>query len=91
VTEAMIKGRAVVAGDVGGLRQQISPGHNGVLVDPRRLEDVVDALGILLQDPLLRRRLGNNAAESTARRYLMTRLVGDYQTFAAPGQLAVAA
>ncbi|GAB3463495.1 glycosyltransferase [Actinophytocola sediminis] len=91
VAEAMIKGKAVVAGDVGGLRQQISPGHNGVLVDPRRTADVVGALDMLLGDPILRRRLGNNAAESTARRYLMTRLVADYQIFAVPGQLAVAA
>lgn len=85
VTEAMAKGRAVVAADVGGLRQQVSPGHNGLLVDPRDHTEVVEALNILLEDPLMRRRLGKHAAESVHRRYLMPRLVDDYRLFAVPG------
>src|SRR5207245_3838314 len=82
VTEAMYKKRAVVAGDVGGLRQQITNGHNGLLVDPRNIEAVAEALRGLLDDELRRHRLGRNAAESAARRYLMPRLVADYQSFA---------
>ena len=85
VTEAMVKGRPVVAADVGGLRQQISPGHNGLLVDPRDPDAVAVALCTLLDDPLLRRRLGKHAAESAQRRYLMPRLVSDYQLIA-PGR-----
>lgn len=88
VTEAMFKGRAVVAADVGGLRQQISPGHNGVLVDPRRPAEAVSALCTLLGDALLRHRLGRNAVASATRRYLTPRLVADYRVFAAPGRLA---
>jgi trehalose synthase len=82
VTEAMFKGRAVVAADVGGLRQQIASGHNGLLVDPRKLAGVAAALRATLDQPLLRRRLGRNAAESARRRYLMPRLVADYRGFA---------
>lgn len=82
VTEAMLKGRAVVAADTGGLRQQISPGHTGLLVDPRDPGAVAIALCTLLDDPLLRRRLGKHAAESAHRRYLMPRLVSDYQLIA---------
>jgi trehalose synthase len=81
VTEAMLKGRAVVAADVGGLREQVSPGHNGMLVDPRDDEAVMAALRALLDDPLLRHRLGRHAAESARRRYLMPRLVADYARF----------
>ncbi len=87
VTDAMAKGRAVVAADVGGLRQQVSPGHSGLLVDPRDHGEVADAVRTLLDDPLLRRRLGKHAAESVHRRYLMPRLVADYRLFAAPGPL----
>ena len=90
VTEAMAKGRAVVASDVGGLRQQVSPGHNGLLVNPRNQDAVVDALRTLLDDPLLRRRLGKRAAESVSRRYLMPRLVSDYARFVAPDLHALA-
>jgi trehalose synthase len=85
VTEAMVKGRAVVAADVGGLRQQISPGHNGLLVNPRDHDAVVRAVRTLLDDPLLARRLGRHATESAHRRYLMPRLVADYQRYVAPG------
>jgi trehalose synthase len=81
VAEAMLKARAVVAADVGGLRQQISPGHNGLLVRPRDHESVVLAVRTLLDDPLLRRRLGRHAAESASRRYLMPRLVADYERY----------
>lgn len=88
VTEAMVKGRAVVAADVDGLRQQISPGHSGLLVDPRDDDAVVLAVRTLLDDPLLRRRLGRHAAESARRRYLMPRLVADYQRFVASDLLA---
>lgn len=87
VTEAMVKGRAVVAADVDGLRQQISPGHSGLLVNPRDHDAVVLAVRTLLDDPLLRRRLGRHAAESAGRRYLMPRLVADYQRFVAPDPL----
>lgn len=84
VTEAMAKGRAVVAADVGGLRQQVSPGHNGLLVDPRDRGAVVEALRTLLDDPELRQRLGDRAAASVARRYAMSRLVADYRQFIVP-------
>jgi trehalose synthase len=87
VTEAMLKRRAVVAADVGGLRQQISPGHNGMLVNPRDPGEVADALRGLLDDPLRRRRLGTHAAASVHRRYLMPRLVADYRLLAAPEPL----
>lgn len=88
VTEAMVKGRAVVAADVDGLRQQVSPGHSGLLVDPRDHDAVVLAVRTLLDDPLLRRTLGRHAAESARRRYLMPRLVADYQRFVVSDLLA---
>ncbi|HYQ70241.1 glycosyltransferase [Actinophytocola sp.] len=87
VTEAMLKRRAVVAADVGGLRQQISPGHNGMLVNPRDPGEVADAVRGLLDDPLGRRRLGAHAAASVHRRYLMSRLVAEYRLVAAPDPL----
>lgn len=91
VTEAMAKGRAVVASAVGGLRQQIRHGHDGLLVDPTDLGAATAAVRALLDDPLLRGRVGEHAAESAARRYLMPRLVADYRAFATPGGVGLAA
>jgi len=84
LAEAMWKGSAVVAADVGGPRQQVSAGHTGLLVDPTSRHAVVTALRILLDDPRLRHELGTRATADVARRYTMARLVADYRTFAAP-------
>jgi trehalose synthase len=78
VTEAMVKGCAVVASEVGGLRQQITDGYNGLLVDPADLDGVRAALSRLLDDPALRRELGERARTGVLERYTMRRFVEDY-------------
>ena len=61
--EAMAHGRAVVASDVGGLRDLVVDGETGLLVPPRDVPALRDALERLLADSKLRRRLGANARE----------------------------
>ncbi|MFI5843807.1 glycosyltransferase [Catenuloplanes sp. NPDC051500] len=78
VVEAMVKGRAVVASNVGGLRLQITDGVNGLLVDPADLDGVRAALRRLLDDPALRRTLGERARAGVLERYTMARLAEDY-------------
>lgn len=78
-TEAMVKGCAVVASRVGGLRHQIEDGVNGVLVDPVDLAGVRAALARLLDDPALRRELGERARTGVLERYTMARLAEDYR------------
>ncbi|WP_239396425.1 glycosyltransferase [Frankia sp. CiP3] len=91
VTEAMVKGRAVVASDVGGLAHQIVHGDNGLLVDPVDVDGVRGTLVALLGDPVLRRRLGERARVTALERYTMARLVDDYRavvTATAGGRVA---
>lgn len=76
VTEAMWKGAAVVGSDVGGIRHQIEDGVNGFLVDG--IEETAQRIVQLVQDPGLRRRLGEQAKESVKQRFLMTRLMEDW-------------
>jgi trehalose synthase len=76
--EAMVKGRAMVASAVGGLRQQITDGHNGLLVDPFDLEGVCAALVRLLDDPALRQKLGERARAGVLGRYTMPKLAEAY-------------
>ncbi|WUH17963.1 glycosyltransferase [Streptomyces sp. NBC_00448] len=78
VTEAMVKGRPVVASDVGGLRLQVTHGHNGLLVDPADLAGVRTALIRLLDDPALCRELGRRARTGALERYTMRRFAADY-------------
>ncbi len=62
VTEAMWKGRAVVATAVGGIQDQIDDGVDGLLLqDPSDLEAFSGILGRLLEDDALRAKLGENA------------------------------
>ena len=61
--EAMAHGRAVVASDVGGLRDLVVDGETGLLVPPRDVEALRNALERLLADRELRRELGLNARE----------------------------
>ena len=76
VTEAMWKGKAVIGGNVGGIRIQIENGANGYLIDTP--EECARRIVELLKDPALRSRLGEVARESVRRRFLMPSLALDY-------------
>jgi glycosyltransferase involved in cell wall biosynthesis len=61
--EAMAHGRAVVASDVGGLRDLVVDGETGLLVPPRDVAALRAALERLLAQDELRRKLGASARE----------------------------
>jgi trehalose synthase len=83
VTEAMWKGRALVAGRVGGIRDQIEDGVSGILVDPRDLTAFGNAVEVLLADPSLAMGLGAAAERRVRERYLAPQYLGAYlQLFA---------
>jgi len=58
IREAMAMGRAVVATDCAGNRELVEDGEAGLLIPPREVETLADALDRLLGDPGLRERLG---------------------------------
>lgn len=84
VTEAMAKGRPVVAGRVGGLCAQIEHGRTGLLVDPGDTAAAAGAVAGLLGSLRDRLRIGAAAAAAAARTYPMRRLVDDYLAVATP-------
>ena len=57
--EAMLAGRAVVASDVGGLRDIVQHGITGLVVPPGDPGALATALDSLLDDPQAQRRLGD--------------------------------
>lgn len=83
VTEAMVKGRPVVAARVGGMREQITDGVDGLLADPGDTAAVREALRGLLDDTPRARAIGERARATALRRYTMARLVEDYRDVAA--------
>lgn len=76
VTEALWKGKPVVAGAVGGIRRQVIHGFTGFLV--RSVEGLAYRLRQLLHDPSLRQALGSNGREHVRNNYLITRHLKDY-------------
>jgi phosphatidylinositol alpha-1,6-mannosyltransferase len=56
--EAAACGRPVVAGDSGGARESLVDGATGVLVDGTRIEEVAEAVAMLLAEPALAETMG---------------------------------
>jgi trehalose synthase len=75
VTEAMWKGRPVIATPVGGIPAQIEHGKTGFLVESA--DDSARIIVQLLGNPALARRIGRAAHRSVQERYLLPRLLLD--------------
>jgi len=61
--EAMATGALAVATDVGGCRELVTSGETGLLVPPRAPAAVAAAVGRVLRDPALARRLATAARQ----------------------------
>ncbi len=64
LVEALCRGRPVVASAVGGIRDVIEDGSNGILVEPRNPRALADALVQVLSDRAVAKRLATAARPS---------------------------
>ena len=85
VTEAMWKAKAMIGGNVGGIRLQIQDGVNGYLVDSP--QECGARIVQLLRDEELNARIGKAARASVSRNYLLPRLTLDYLKAARASQM----
>lgn len=76
VTEAMWQKNPVVAGNVGGIRLQITDGQNGFLINNKK--QAAEKVLWLLKNKRLRKKMGEQAKQSVRKKFLITRLVHDY-------------
>lgn len=76
VSEALWKGRPVVASAVGGIPLQVAHGYSGLL--SRSIDGTAYAVRQLLHDPEYAKRLGQNGREHVRQNFLITRHVRDY-------------
>lgn len=75
-TEALWKGKPVIAGNVGGLALQIENPHNGILVE--KPNTAADAIVRLWRNKKFAASLGREGHRVVLRNYLITRLLRDH-------------
>jgi len=80
VAEAMACGRPVVASRRGGICSSVEHGKTGLLVSPGGVRRLVEALGILLQDPVRLERMGAAARDKAVRDLSEARMIDDVLT-----------
>jgi trehalose synthase len=78
VAEALWKGRPVVASAVGGIVDQITDGEEGLLVEPLDLAAAGAAIGTLVADEALGRRMGENGRRRVVDQFLADRHLEQY-------------
>lgn len=78
VTEALYKGKAVVASNIGGIPLQIENNVSGILHDPTDNKGFAKSIKELLRNPKLRKKLGQNGKKKVIKNFLITRLMDDW-------------
>jgi glycosyltransferase involved in cell wall biosynthesis len=64
---------------VGGNRELVIPGENGLLVPPRDPEALAQAILSLLDDPERARQMGDKGRSIVLSQFSQERMVADYQ------------
>jgi glycosyltransferase involved in cell wall biosynthesis len=78
LVEAAACGRAVVTTDVAGCRDAIVAGETGVLVQPRDVRGLADAIARLLANPHDRQRMGQAGRRLAEREFAVERIVDEH-------------
>lgn len=73
--EAAAAGRPIVTTDMPGCREVVRDGENGLLVPPRDVPALAEALGKLLQDKPLRESLGRRSREIAEAEFGVERVI----------------
>jgi starch synthase len=76
--EAAAAGRAVVAADVGAMREVVAPGRTGLLVSPDDPAALAQALEVLIADRPRREAMGRAARQRFEAEFSLQRMAGDY-------------
>lgn len=76
ITEAMWKGRVVIARNSAGARTQIKNGQNGFLVS--NVEEMAEKIVWAIENPKLTEEIGRKAHLTVKEKFLMPRLLRDY-------------
>lgn len=77
--EAMSCGLPVITTDVGAISSVVTNGENGVLIQPRNLHELAEAMQLLARDQRLRKRMGQENLCKAKREFSMSRYLVDLE------------
>jgi len=69
ILEAGACERAIIATNVGGTPEILTPNQSGIIINPYDTSEVKDALGRLLDNPKLREKLGERARQEIEQKF----------------------
>ncbi len=76
--EAMALGKPIVATSVGGLKEVLQNEETALLCEPSRLEDIALAVGRIVKDAKLRKRIGSAAEEVQRSKFTLAEMGRNY-------------
>lgn len=79
VIEAMSMERAIVATRVGGLPELVTDGLDGILVEPNNPRELSKAMGNILENPELKKKLGQNARKKAVEQFSIDTMIRKYE------------
>jgi glycosyltransferase involved in cell wall biosynthesis len=90
VLEAMAAGKPVIASRVGGLPELVADGETGLLVAPKNVEGLVEAIARLADDKSLAREMGRKGAARALASFSLENMAAQneayyYELLGAPG------
>ncbi len=77
--ESLAAGKPVVASCVGGIPEVIKHRENGLLVKPGNVEELVQGVSFLLENPEEALKMGRKGRKDIQKFFSLTRMVEDYQ------------
>ncbi len=78
--EAAASGLPTVGGNVGGIRDAVSDGETGILVDGKSQDQIAEALIRLLTDPSLAEKMGSAGRARVEERFTWSRFYEDFRS-----------
>ncbi|RLI52394.1 MAG: hypothetical protein DRP09_18020 [Candidatus Thorarchaeota archaeon] len=73
ILEAMASETAVVSTNVGGIPEMIASGYNGILIPPKDVDSLANALIQLIENDHLRKKIERNARKTILRKFTWRR------------------
>ncbi len=78
IIEALASGLPVVASDVGGIHEQVYHEENGFIYSKGSIQQMADAVSLLINDEKLRRRMGEISRSIAAEKFSQQQMISSY-------------